>query len=52
MTKYVACEDCVYQNICENFDPFMQCPDGESIEMTRKLPIILLESEDNKNELY
>lgn len=29
----------------------MQCPDGESIEMIRKIPITLLEAEDNKNEL-
>lgn len=48
INNYIDCEDCIYQDICENFDPFFGCPDGKSIELNRKLPITLLDCEDNE----
>ena len=28
--NYVNCEECAYQNICHNFDPFFGCSDGKN----------------------
>lgn len=29
LTKYVCCEDCDYQEHCEQFDPFFGCNSGK-----------------------
>lgn len=29
LTKYICCEDCEYQDYCENFDPFFGCNCGK-----------------------
>ena len=54
MTKYVNCEDCFYQNYCENFDPFFGCNDGKTVERDEKFIILGVDTdeipEDNRPE--
>lgn len=37
LTKYVGCEECMYKNYCEEFDPFFGCNNGRLETLTHKV---------------
>ena len=39
LTKYICCEDCEYQDYCENFDPFFGCNSGK-IKLLNEQPLL------------
>lgn len=52
INNYVSCEDCKYQNFCENFDSFFGCSEGMPKSKQIEVPVTLIESvEVDKNEL-
>ena len=39
MTKYVGCEECIYQDVCEEFDPFFGCNNGRQVTQTNTITL-------------
>ena len=46
LTKYICCEDCEYQDYCENFDPFFGCNSGKIKSLNEQL--LLIERENSE----
>lgn len=46
LTKYVCCEDCEYQDYCEEFDPFFGCNSGKIKVLNEQL--LLTEQENSE----
>ena len=40
LTNYVSCEECIYKDVCHQFDAFFGCDNGKKEEEDDYQPII------------